>query len=172
MGGGESFLHLQTPGVHFADAGNFGEANHLTVGNVGDMGATQNRQDVMLTGAKQVDVADQHHFFSVFVGDSAVEQLIQGLVIARGEKLQGFDDPIGGINQPSRVGHLSPGQQRDSATGQTIGELLVQLQRVQLTTNENELILGCRGPGFGGNAAPLAAELKDVGSTRNPVPDT
>lgn len=38
----------------------------------------------------------------------------------------------------------------------------MQLQRVQLATNEDELILGGSGPGFRDNAASLAAELKDV----------
>ena len=36
------------------------------------------------------------------------------------------------------------------------------MQGVQLTTNENELILGWGSPRFGVEAAPLAAELKDV----------
>ena len=38
----------------------------------------------------------------------------------------------------------------------------MQLQGVQLATNEDELILGWGGPGFGVDAAPLAAELKDM----------
>ena len=38
----------------------------------------------------------------------------------------------------------------------------MQLQRVQLATNEDELILRWGGPGFGADAAPFAAELKDM----------
>lgn len=38
----------------------------------------------------------------------------------------------------------------------------MQLQGVQLATNEDELILEWGSPGFRGNAASLAAELKDV----------
>ena len=38
----------------------------------------------------------------------------------------------------------------------------MQLQGVQLAANEHKLVLGCRFPGFGGNTASLATELKDV----------
>jgi len=54
--GGEAFLHLQAAGIHFADAGDFGKANPFAVGNVGHMGATQDGQNVVLTGAKQVNI--------------------------------------------------------------------------------------------------------------------
>ena len=38
----------------------------------------------------------------------------------------------------------------------------MQLQRIQLATNEDKLILGWGSPGFGVDAAPLTAELKDM----------
>ncbi len=40
---GEPFLHLQSTGVHLADTSDFREANDLAVGDIGDMGTTQNR---------------------------------------------------------------------------------------------------------------------------------
>ncbi len=102
--GGEALLNLQAAGEEFDQARNLAEADHLAIGNVGDVHFAEERQQVVLAEAEHFDVFDDYH---LVVGDGEERAFEQGLGIfgvAAGQKLQGLPDALGVRRRPSRCG--------------------------------------------------------------------
>ena len=57
----QPFLHLQPPREHVDEPRNLAEADDLAVGNVGDVALAEERQQVMLAEAVEVDVPHDNH---------------------------------------------------------------------------------------------------------------
>nr|AAB82042.1 hypothetical protein [Synechococcus elongatus PCC 7942 = FACHB-805] len=110
---GQALLHLQTATVHLDDASQFAQADNLLVGDVSDVNFAHERQHVVFTKAEGGDVTHQHHFVVTFVEDGAVDQVIQGLAVAAGQKAIGLSDPFRGFQEPFPLWIFSdPEQQR------------------------------------------------------------
>ena len=58
---GEPLLHLEPAGEDVHDAGHLGEAEDLAVGDVGDVGPAEERQQVVLAQRVELDVAHHDH---------------------------------------------------------------------------------------------------------------
>src|SRR5271163_80116 len=74
--GGEALLNLEAAGKDFDQAWNFAEADHLAVGDVGDVYFAEERQQVVFAEAEHFDVFDDHH---LIVGDGEQRAFEQGL---------------------------------------------------------------------------------------------
>jgi hypothetical protein len=59
---------------------------------------------VVLTQAKDSDITHQHHFVVAFIKNGPVDNLIQRLAVAAGEKAHGLGHSLGGFEQPLSLG--------------------------------------------------------------------
>ena len=69
----EPLLHLQPAREHVDDARDLAEADHAAVRNVGDVALAEERQQVMLAQAVEVDVAHDHHLVILDGEERAVD---------------------------------------------------------------------------------------------------
>ncbi len=69
-----ALLDLQAAGVHVDDAGNFGEAEHPAVWNVGNVSAPNEGQHVMFAKAIEFDIAYDDHFIVLDFEDGVVDE--------------------------------------------------------------------------------------------------
>ena len=54
-------LHLKSASIHVDEPWNLAKADDFSVGNVRDVTLAEERQDVMLAEAVEIDVLDDHH---------------------------------------------------------------------------------------------------------------
>jgi hypothetical protein len=97
---GEPLLHLQAPRKRVDDAWDLAQANHLAIRNVGDVSFAEERQQVMLAEAVQIDVADDDHFVVRHGEERAVDHIVDVDVVAAREKLQRLLHPTRCLQQP------------------------------------------------------------------------
>ena len=100
---GHALLNLQAARKHVDQARDFAEAEDALVGQIGDVGLAEERQQVVLAQAEEFDVFHDDHFV---VGDGkrgAVHDGIEILVIAAGEKLQRLFKTLRGLAQTLAV---------------------------------------------------------------------
>jgi hypothetical protein len=82
----QPLLDLQAPREDLDEPRDLAEADHLPVREVGDVAAAEERQQVVLAQAVEVDVADDHHLVVVDGEQRVVEHRIDvGLIAAREE---------------------------------------------------------------------------------------
>ena len=67
--GGEAFLDLGSAGVAVDEAGEFGEADDFTVGEVGDVCAAGEGEEVVFAEGVELDVFEEDDFVVAFVED-------------------------------------------------------------------------------------------------------
>ena len=72
---GQAFLYLGPLGITFHQPGQFGNAHHLTSGDVGHMGFSGKGQQVMFAGAGKGNVPDQYDFI-VRLGKYGLEMIL------------------------------------------------------------------------------------------------
>ena len=73
---GQALLQLQPPREDVDEARDLAEADHLAVRDVGDVALAEERQQVMLAHAVEVDVAHDHHLAIIDVEQRAIEHLV------------------------------------------------------------------------------------------------
>ena len=73
------------------------QAQHLAVGQVGDMALTDKGQQVMFAQRVKLDVLHDHHFVVIGRKDGVVDERVQIVLIPFAEILEGF----GGALRPS-----------------------------------------------------------------------
>ncbi len=96
---GEVFLDLQAAGIHVDDPRDLGQAQHLAVGQIGDMRLADEWQHVVFAQRVQLDVLHQHHFAVVGAEQRAVGDFLQRLLVALAQILHGFGGALGCIEQ-------------------------------------------------------------------------
>src|SRR5438445_5407241 len=97
--GGEALLDLQAAREEFDQPWNFAEADDFAVRNVGHVHLSEERQHVVLAEAEHLDVFDDHHFVIGNREESAFQEGFGVLVIAPGEKVESFVNPLGGAKE-------------------------------------------------------------------------
>src|ERR1700722_15621277 len=71
----EALLDLESPCEDIDEAGDFAEPNDLAVGDVGDVGFSEEGEEVMLALREELDVLYDDHLVIVDVEESFVENL-------------------------------------------------------------------------------------------------
>ena len=84
----ELFLNLQPARENIDNARDLGKSDYFPVRNVGDVGASDERKQVMLAHGIELDVFDQHNLARFRTEDCAVDDLVQVLAISVGKKLE------------------------------------------------------------------------------------
>jgi hypothetical protein len=103
---GEPLLHLQAPAEDIDQARDLAEANHLRARNIRDMAPAEERQEMVLAEAVEVDVLDDHHFAVINREKRVVQHLVDvGRVSAR-QELERVLDPLGSVDQAFPIGVL------------------------------------------------------------------
>jgi len=101
--GGEAFLNLQAAGEQFNEARNFAEADYLPIRDVGDVHFAEEWEHVMLAEAEHFDIFDDDHFVVGYGEERALKQRFGVFVVAAGEELHGFANPLGRLQQAFAV---------------------------------------------------------------------
>src|SRR5215470_20350162 len=73
---GEPLLELQPSRIHVDHAGQLGNSEHLSARNVTDVATAEERQDVVLAQAIDLDVLHNHHAVRLLGEDGTVDQLV------------------------------------------------------------------------------------------------
>ena len=73
---GHALLQLQPAREDVDQARDLAEADHLAVRDVGDVALAEERQQVMLAHAVEVDVADDHHLAIIDAEQRAIEHFV------------------------------------------------------------------------------------------------
>ena len=84
---GQRLLNLQASCIHIHYSGNFGQANNLASGQVGDVTLANKRQQVVLTERVHLNIANDNHFVTVRLEDSAIDHLFESLIVSLCQKL-------------------------------------------------------------------------------------
>ena len=80
--------------------GNLAEADDLGARDVGDVALAEERQQVVLAQAVEVDVLDDHHLAVIDGEQRVVEDFVDVHVVAAREELEGLFDALRGVEQP------------------------------------------------------------------------
>ena len=109
---GQPFLHLQPARKHIDNARDFAEPDNLAIRDVGDMGAADERQQMMLAQAVILDIVDDDHIGVFDMEDGVVDQLDGVGRIAADQLSPGFGDARWRFQQAFAVGLLADGIQQ------------------------------------------------------------
>ena len=91
---GHPFLQLQPAREDIDQARNLAEPDHAAVRDVGDVALAEERQQVVLAHAVEVDVADDHHLAIIDAEQRAVQHVVDvGRVAAREKPQRLVDTP-------------------------------------------------------------------------------
>src|SRR6266850_4535775 len=96
---GHALLNLQPASEHVYQAGDFAQSEHTLVRQVSDMGLAEEREQVVFAEAEELNIFHDDH---LVVGDAeggAVEKVVNVLMIATGEKLEGLFEALRGLAQ-------------------------------------------------------------------------
>jgi hypothetical protein len=102
--GGEALLNLQATRKEFDEARDFAEADDTSVGDVGDVNLAEEREQVVLAEAEDLDVFDDDHFIVVHGEERTFQQGLGIFLISLGEELHGFVDALGSGGKAFAVG--------------------------------------------------------------------
>jgi hypothetical protein len=86
---GEPLLDLQAAREQIDQPRQLAHPHHTTVGNVADVATTEERQQVVLAKAVQLDVAGDHHVVRLLDEDRLLDDLACASSIPAGEKVEG-----------------------------------------------------------------------------------
>ena len=104
---GEPLLNLQPTGEHLHDPGELGETDDLAVGDIGDVGAPEERQQVVLTQRVQLDVPHQDHAVVLLLEQGIAHRVHDRKAITAGEPAQRLLKPLRRLEQALAVGVLT-----------------------------------------------------------------
>ena len=113
---GELLLDLQAAREDIDDARDFREPDHFPVRDVSDMRFADKRQQMMFAHRVKLDVFDEHDLARIRMEDRLVDDLIQILPVAIGQKLKGPRRAAGVFSKPSRCGSSPTASSRSRGT--------------------------------------------------------
>ena len=100
---GEALLDLQSARKAIHDACDLAHADHLVLGDVAHMAASEEGQHVVFAQAVDLDVAHNDHVVRMRLEDRAVHDLFRRLPIAAGQEGERFRHALGSPLQPFAV---------------------------------------------------------------------
>ncbi len=100
-------LDLQAARVDVDDAGDFGEADDFSVGDVGDVRSPVKRQHMMLAHGEELDVAHDDDFVGGFMEEGLADDFVDVATVAAGEEVHGLGVTFWGVEQAFALGVFS-----------------------------------------------------------------
>src|SRR5262245_38309881 len=95
----QPLLHLQPPGEYFNDARQLGEADDAAIGDVGDVGPAEEREQMVLTERIKLDVPHQDHALVVFLEHRVSYRVGYRHLVTAGKPAQRLLHPFGSLEQ-------------------------------------------------------------------------
>lgn len=93
----EALLGLESPCKHIDDTRDFAQAENFLSRNVSDMHFADEGEEVMLAETEALDVLHDHHPVGIRREERSVDNGLEILVVAFGEKGKGFRSACGGF---------------------------------------------------------------------------
>src|SRR5690348_8536047 len=90
-----TLLHLQATGEHVCYPCKLGEADDLTIRNVGDVRVPEKGEQVMFAHREELDVATDDHIVRVRLEDGSVNDRLQIRLVATRDEAHRFRRAIG-----------------------------------------------------------------------------
>ena len=104
---GHSLLNLQAPGEHVYQPGNLRQSDDGPVGDICHMGLAEERQQVMLTQAVELNIFDHDHVIIVFAKNRPVQQCLNIYGISASKIFERLCRPVRSSKQAFPSGILS-----------------------------------------------------------------
>src|SRR5688572_25764380 len=104
---GEPLLHLEALRVHVDDARDLRQPDHPAARQVADVRLADERQEVVLAEAEELDVAHDHHLVVVDAETRAVDQSVWIDVVPRRQLVVHAPHPLRRADQPFALGILA-----------------------------------------------------------------
>lgn len=128
--GGEPLLDLKSSRKDFDNSGEFAETDDTSVGDVRNVRSTEERQQVMLAEAVDVDIANDDHL-GIGVGErSTIDHPGHIVLVPGSETLQRSDDALGGASQAFACGVLTKEAKQPLDQVSRLGHLQWRTRRV------------------------------------------
>jgi hypothetical protein len=128
----------------------FDRPSTLPVGNVGDVALADEGQQVMLAQGVELDVLHQHHLVAVGGEEGVIDDVVDGLLIAAGEELEG---------PAARSGvSAGPGAVRSSPTASMMAAQCASMAHLARQSGEG---------GADGSQPPLRATMRQSSVPNN-----
>src|SRR5688572_8433595 len=97
---GQPLLNLKPPAENVDEPRNLAEANDFRARNVGDVALAEERQQVVLAQAVEIDVLHDHHLTVIDGEQGVVEHFIDIHAVAAREEREGLFDALWGVEKP------------------------------------------------------------------------
>ena len=97
---GHPFLQLQSASENVDHTRDLAEADHLPIRDVGNVALAEERQQVVLTHAVEVDITNDYHLAIVDAEQRTVQHSIDIRLVAAGEKPERLVDSVRRLDQP------------------------------------------------------------------------
>src|ERR1700737_1646981 len=94
----QALLNLEPPGEHVHDTWNFAQPNNLVLGQISHVHGPEERKQVMLAHAVELNVSHHDHFIDLLGEESAVDNALDIHLIAAGKESQRLFRAFGGAN--------------------------------------------------------------------------
>src|SRR5205085_8433035 len=91
---GQTLLYLQTAGEHLDHTRQLAQADDFLARQVGDVGASEERQQVVLTQAVELDIAHHDHLVVLGLEQRTADNLARVLPVAGGKKRHRAGDAV------------------------------------------------------------------------------
>ena len=101
---GEPLLHLEPPAEHLDQPRDLRQPHDLAARHVGDVALAEERQEMVLAQASEVDVLHDHHLVVLLGEERVVQHLVHVLVVAGRQVPNAFATRSGVRSRPSRSG--------------------------------------------------------------------
>ena len=96
---GKPLLDLKTAGITLHHTGDLAESGDIAVGNIGHMGLSIERQQVMLAHGVQLNILDNHHLTVVFLEHRRTQNLGSVHMVTLCQELHALGHPFRGLEQ-------------------------------------------------------------------------
>src|SRR5205085_4217583 len=87
--GCEILLDLKSARKNVHNARDFGQADYFSIGNVGDMSATDERQQMMFAHRVKLDVFHENDLARLRIENRAIDDVLDRLTVTLSEKFEG-----------------------------------------------------------------------------------
>ena len=96
---GQALLHLEPPGEHLHDPRDLAQSEQSSLGNIGDVRLSEERQHVVLAERIQLDVLDEDHVVVLLDEHARSDRLTRVGPVSAREPFHRLGDPAGCVHE-------------------------------------------------------------------------
>ena len=104
----QALLNLQPAAEHVDEPRDLAEPDHLAARNVGDVALAEERQQMVLAQAVEVDVLDDHHLAIIDREQRVVQDFVDVGLVSAGQEPERLLDPLRRVDAALRASGSSP----------------------------------------------------------------